>query len=716
MRRVPRLSVIGLPSRFPAAWTISVLAVLGSSAVAHSPTPGDEADSFLGCGKAEALARHFHPAGPIGVVQTVFAESFDDTDVLHNQLDIEITNIDPANDLCTITGSNRIRIRSQTEELTEFTFRLHDIFAVSSVIINDETSPVSVVVNNVSETTWVATLDRAYTLGEEFTLKIDYSGDTESFGFGSIDVGIQPGGAPIVASLSQPFYAYTWWPSKDSDVGIPGDNSDKATLEMSVTVPDTMDVPGNGLLESVDVLANNRLRYNWTTQYPIATYLVSFAAGEYNRWTDTYPHAGGNMPVEFYIYPDNDTPSNRDAWSLVVDMLGVFAPLFGEYPFVDEKYGIYNFPFGGGMEHQTMTGQGTFSENITAHEAAHQWWGDHVTCKTWRDIWLNEGFASYGECLWREFESGVSDHDAYLTRVLQRKPSSVADSVYVRDEVLTLVRIFSSTFTYNKGCWVLHQLRHVVGDETFFQILADYRSDFGGSAADTDDFANVASTTAGTDLTWFFDQWVYQPGAPHYLYAWNSVNVNGQEFIVIHLEQTQDATFPDVFIAPVDIEARINFNSLETVTVWQDQREQWFAVPVSGTVTSVRFDPEQWVLRTGAIEKAFTAVPGDFDGDGDVIEDDADAFMACFFAPAGNLEPECEPGDFDGNGTVDCDDLTQFGKVWMGDGDPPRDLSCLGAIPTVSTWGVVILILMILTGGTVAIRTTRAVLVVVVHD
>ena len=325
MRWVPRLAVIGLPSRFKATWTMAVIAALGSSAAAHSPTPGDEADPFLGCGKAEALARHFHPAGPVGVVQTVFAESFEDTDVLHNQLDIEITNIDPSNDRCTITGSNRIRIRSQTDGLTEFTFKLRDLFAVSSAIINDETSPVLVIVDSVSETTRVAPLDRAYALGEEFTLQINYSGDTESFGFGSIDVDTQPGGSPIVASLSEPFYAYTWWPSKHTDVGLPGNNSDKATMEMSVTIPDTMDVPSNGLLQSVDVLANNRLRYRWSTQYPIATYLVSFAAGDYNRWTETYTHAGGNMPVEFFIYPSNDTPSNRNAWSLVLDMLGVFA-------------------------------------------------------------------------------------------------------------------------------------------------------------------------------------------------------------------------------------------------------------------------------------------------------------------------------------------------------------------------------------------------------
>ena len=716
MSRVSRHPVIGSSARLPGVWAVALLALLGSTALAHSPSPADDADAPLGCGKAEALAGRFLADGPTSADQVVFAEAFDDTDVLHNQLDIEITNIDPGNNQCTITGSNRIRIRSQTDALTEFTFRLRDLFAISNAIINDETSPVAVSVSNVSETTWVTTLDRAYGFGEEFTLKIDYAGPTESSGFGSINVATQPGGAPIVTSFSEPFYAYSWWPTKGSDVGSPGDNSDKATMEMSVTVPDTFDVPSNGLLQSVDVLAGNRLRYNWSTTSPIATYLASFAAGDYNRWTETYFYPGGTMPVEFYIYPSNDLPSNRDNWSLVVDMLGVFASLFGEYPFVDEKYGIYNFPFGGGMEHQTMTGQGTFSTIITAHEAAHQWWGDDVTCKTWRDIWLNEGFASYSECLWKEFENGPSDHAAYLARVLQRKPQSVSDSVYISSEILTLTRMFSTSFTYNKGCWVLHQLRHVVGDETFFQILADYRSAFAGGAADTDDFANVASTTADTDLTWFFDQWVYQIGAPDYEHAWQTINAAGQDFLVLNVRQVQDVTFPEVFVAPIDIVARINFVSEETISVWNDRPDQWFAVPVSGPVTSIRFDPDQWILRTGAKAIPYSGVPGDFDGDGDVIEDDADAFIACFRAPAGNLEPECEPGDFDGNGAVDCEDLTQFGNVWMGDGNPPASILCLGVIPTVSTWGVVILILMILTGGTVAIRTTQLAFVTVARD
>jgi aminopeptidase N len=574
---------------------------LTAAAPAHEPA-GDNAEPIIGCGKGQALAARWLERSVRG--DAVSREAMDDTDVLHYDLDIEISNLSPGTNTCTITGANVITIRSRVPDLTEFTFRLRSQYNVTSALVNG-TTPVSVTtLDTVSRR---VDLDRAYEIDEVFTLTIAYTGQSVSRGFGSIDVSTQFG-TPVVATLSEPYFAYTWWPVKDGPFGEPGDNSDKATIDLTITVPNNYVVPSNGVLLGVDMLSGNRRRYRWSHNYPITMYLVSFAATNYNTWTQLYNHAGGTMPVEFYIYPGNDTSGNRAAWERVLDMLPVFRDIFGEYPFIEEKYGIYNFNFGGGMEHQTITGQGTFAESVTAHELAHQWWGDMITCRTWSDIWLNEGFATYGECLWEERKTGVINPTAYFAAVQARKPSSVGNTVYVPPaQTNDLNRIFSSTFSYQKGCWVLHQLRGVVGDDTFFDILADYRAAFEFSAATTDEFVAVASNTYGSDLSWFFDQWVYQPGAPAYNFGWQSANVAGQNYLLARVAQTQGGGYPNVFIMPVDLRVTIG-GSPQTVTVWNDAREQWFVVPISATATALQFDPNQWILRTGA--STVTYVPG----------------------------------------------------------------------------------------------------------
>lgn len=623
------------------------------------------------CGKAAAMARQLKadlpadvPAdGPLGL------EAMEETDVLHCDLDIEVSSLNPSGNSCTITGSNRMTIQSKSATLTTFTFRLRNQYTITSALINDVT-PVSV--STLNTTTRVATLDRAYAMDEVFTLTIAYTGTTFSAGFGSIEVTTQ-GGTPVVASLSEPYYAYTWWPAKDGDVGVPGDNSDKFTLDFSITAPSNYEVPANGTLVSVDSLGGGRNRYNWSSTNPIATYLVAFAATNYNTWTATYNYPGGSMPVQFFIYPSNDSSGNRLAWEQVLPMLSVFGAAYGPYPFLDEKYGIYNFPFGGGMEHQTMTGQSGFSESLSAHELAHQWWGDAVTCETWSDIWLNEGFATFSECLWAERENGIS-MPAYHSCMAGRRPGSVGDSVYVYPSgTASVSRIFSSTYSYRKAAWVLHMLRGMVGDPTFFQILADYRANFEDSTATTDDFAAVASTTYGQDLTYFFDQWVYQIGAPSYRYGWDTAKVEGQDYLLLKIEQVQGGTYPAVFEMPVQVDVIVN-GIAERLTVWNDERTQWFALPVDNTATGVTFDPQTWILWTSATPIGY--VGGDLDNDQDVDPADYAQFTNCYTGEGEPVQAGCQPVDFDGDQDVDCLDWGAFVQAWTAIGEPTPFPAC----------------------------------------
>ncbi len=573
-------------------------------------------DPPVGCGKAHALRENFNAQAAVEEWQREYKsqvaggqrEAIEDTDLLHIDLEIEIVPGGSPN----IIGTNTMTLRSNVDGLSVFTFRLRDQYAIANPTINGST-PVAVA--GLSATTRQATLDRAYNLGEEFTLTIPYSGVSQSAGFGSIEFTSHgPQGDPIVASLSEPYYAYSWWPAKDGDFGLPGDNSDKFSADISILSPDTMITASNGALMGVDPLPGGRHRYRWSTTYSIATYLVAISSTNYNQWTQMYtPLGGGAMPVLFYIYPEVDTPSNRNAWGKVVNMLTVLRDFYGEYPFVEEKYGIYNFPFGGGMEHQTFTGQGStaFGEGITAHELGHQWWGDAVTCETWSDIWLNEGFATFTECLWEEYKTGMQNPSAYFSCMQGKKPSAVNNSVYVPPaETNSVSRIFSSTYSYRKASWVLHMLRGLVGDSTFFDILAAHRAAHEGSAATTDEFAAVASDTYGQDLTWFFSQWVYLIGAPAYAYGWQTIHVAGQDYLLARIQQTHTestSNWPAVFTMPIDLVATVG-GFPQTETVWNHVRTQWFVIPIGAPATAMQFDPNQWVLRTAA--SLATYVPG----------------------------------------------------------------------------------------------------------
>ena len=302
------------------------------------------------------------------------------TDVLHYRLDFEV---DPTTEY--LRGTNTMTVKTLDDSVTAFRFWLHDVMSVSAVELDGKPVDWQRLDAEIIEVSIARTLAQ----GEVFELQIDYEGSPVSNDWMAI-VFESYRGTPVISTLSEPWYSYTWWPVKE-------DSRDKATGELLITVPSDMTAVSNGVLADVDNLSGGRRRFHWITDYPMSPYLFAFSATHYNTFGATYVHPGGSMPVEFFVYPDSDTDENRALWSLSVEMLAVFGDLFGLYPFIDEKYAIYEFPFGGGMEHQTATGQGAFWESLTAHELAHQWWGDMITCESWHDIWLNEGFASQVE-------------------------------------------------------------------------------------------------------------------------------------------------------------------------------------------------------------------------------------------------------------------------------------------------------------------------------
>ncbi len=511
------------------------------------------------------------------------------TDVQHYHLELEIFPTGGS-----VTGTNTMSVDVIEDNVTQFEFELRSNFAILGVTVNG--GSVSYSRNGIKQV--IVTLDQTYDTGESFELAVTYSGSPVSVGFGSIEFTTH-NGQPLVSTLSEPWYSYTWWPVKEG-------NRDRATGSMWYTVPDTMKVAANGVLAGVDSLSGNRSRYRWETTYTQPPYLFAFSTTNYDEFFDTWNYGSVSMDMHFMIYPENNSAGNRAAWLETNEMLTVFSDLFGVYPFADEKYGIYQFPFGGGMEHQTMSGQGTFNESVTAHEAGHQWWGDMVTCATWNDIWLNEGFATYSEALWEEFKPGSSGFAALRNAMLARKPTAFNQSCYVYD-ASSASSLFQTNYQYRKGGWVMHMLRHVMGDQAFFDMLASYRSLYEYGAATTNDFQNVAEAEYGADLDWFFDTWVYDIGAAAYQYARRSLNIGGQRYEEVYIRQTQSGSYP-TFVMPVDV----RFNSLQgssTVIAWNDEDAEHFLFPVAATPTSVTLDPNDWILTTSKSQIAFVEGP-----------------------------------------------------------------------------------------------------------
>jgi aminopeptidase N len=546
-----------------------------------------EEDSLDGCSRLKTARPHFSEQTEALRLKSSNDPLTGHTDVLHYRLDLDV---DPAAEY--LSGSNTMTVKSLVDGVTVFRFWLHAAFSITALEVEGE----AVTWRRLDAEIIEVSLGGTFARGETFELEIDYQGSPVSSDWMAI-VFESYRGAPVVSTLSEPWYSYTWWPVKE-------DSRDKATGELLITVPSDLTAVSNGVLVDVDSLSGGRRRFHWATDYPMSPYLFAFSATRYNTFEDTYVHPGGSMPVEFFIYPDSDTDENRAVWSLSVDMLATFGELYGLYPFIDEKYAIYEFPFGGGMEHQTATGQGAFWESLTAHELAHQWWGDMVTCATWSDIWLNEGFATYSEALWFENKSGASDPAALTIAMNQRRPRFLDGTVYVHDPS-DVSRIFSSDYSYRKGAWVLHMLRGVVGDEAFFDILEAYRNRFEYRTATTEDFRDVAEDVWGEGLGWFFDQWVYHGGSPTYRHGWREHVLDGERYLEISLEQAQDES---VFQMPVTIET-LELGERQRYEVWNDARAEHFLIPVSAPVDEVILDPDDWILTRSKNVRPFAEGP-----------------------------------------------------------------------------------------------------------
>ncbi|MBI2429912.1 MAG: T9SS type A sorting domain-containing protein [Ignavibacteriales bacterium] len=379
-----------------------------------------------------------------------------------------------------------------------------------------------------------------------------------------------------------------WWPCKDH----PSDEPD--SVDLFFTVPGSLECVSNGKL--LEVIDHGSIRtFHWYVTQPISNYAITFYLGPFQKISISYQSVTGEMiPSEYWFLPYNIEKANQFSTTFLKD-LRFFEEVCGPFPFRAEKYGLADAPYWG-MEHQTIIAYGNdFALNsygfdyIHLHELAHEWWGNLVTAKDWSDVWIHEGFATYMEALFVERTLGFTKYKSYMAG-LRNSINNINPVAPL--ESTTALNMFSSNDVYNKGAWILHTLRHYLGDQSFFRLVR--RLAYPDSAmesvtngkqcrlATTDDFHQIAEQWGGLDLDWFFNVYLRQAALPKIQYS--------KYDTILTLRWVVPNNLP--FSLPIDVQI-----GAETVRVDMYDGSGIINVPNGKTFN---IDPDRWILMAPA--------------------------------------------------------------------------------------------------------------------
>lgn len=530
-------------------------------------------------------------------------------DVKHYNLELQVN---PA--VSAITGTVTTLFETKTATNT-VSFDLRNNMTIDS--IKYEGNLISTYTNNnhILSVTLPATVET----GMLKTIAISYHGSPVNDGMESFTATTHYG-VPVLWTLSEPYGAYTWWPCKQT-------LDDKAdSIDVVITVPVGNKAASNGVLVSTIDLGNNQIRYHWKHLHSIATYLVAIAVTNYTELSSEVS-VEGQAPIQIidYAYPENASEW-QSGQTTTRQAMEVYNNLFINYPFADEKYGHAQFGWGGGMEHQTMSFMYNLGEMLVAHELAHQWFGDYITCKGWDDIWINEGFATYCEGLYYENIYPEHTFTNWRASAITHIVSAPGGSVYVYDTT-NINSIFDGRLSYDKGGMVLHLLRKQVGDEAFFAGIKTYLTDTAltNGFADTHDFRRHIEEAADTILTDFFNDWIFNQGYPQYQIVWEYEN-NRTEISV-----TNTPSHNSVSYFKLKIPVRFTNNENDT-TVWlhNTYADQKYALSLGFAPTAAVFDP-----KSDLISRNNTVIEGQVDIDIDVSINENSEFVHIYPNPSG---------------------------------------------------------------------------------
>lgn len=435
----------------------------------------------------------------------------------------------------------------------------------------------------------VITLPATQATGTSATIVVTYSGAPPVNGFDAFTTQVRGNGSNTLYTLSEPFGARDWWPCKQ-------DLNDKVnSIDVYITAPSQYIAVSNGVEPEAPVTLGANKTTHFHHGYPIPAYLICMAVTDYSVYTQTAGTAPNAFPVINYIYPEN-LATVQPQLAQTPLLLELYKNLFEIYPFHNEKYGHAQFGWGGGMEHTTVSFMVGFSRQLIAHEMAHQWFGDKVTCGSWKDIWLNEGFATYVASMVYENFDGPAAFINDKTNMINNITSSTSGAVYLTDtEALNVNRIFSGRLSYDKGAMVLEMLRFKLGDAAFFQGIKNYLADpnLAYGYAVTSDLQSHLETVYGSSLTEFFNDWVFRQGYPSYTITAQNIGGGQARFVV---NQTQSNLSVSFFEMPVPVTVFGPSGQQLDVVLNNTTNGQVFIQNVPFNITSISFDPSKHLI------------------------------------------------------------------------------------------------------------------------
>jgi aminopeptidase N len=451
-------------------------------------------------------------------------------------------------------------------------------------------------------------LDKVYKKEETYTLSITYIAHPAATGGSAAiqsDQGLffidprneDPEKPEQIWTQGETEWNSRWFPTVDKP-------NERCTQEITLTVADRFKTLSNGLLMSSTKNADGSRTDYWKMDQPHAPYLFMLAVGEFAVVEEEWE----GIPVTYYVEPEFES-SAKDIFGHTPEMLSFFSDKLGlKYPWPKYAQIVVRDYVSGAMENTSAVIFGEFvqkesrelidnhNDKIVAHEMFHHWFGDYVTCESWANLTMNEGFANYSEYLWMEHKYGRDAADFHMLEEWGGYFGSAQNDVHplINFEHLDKEDMFDA-HSYNKGGAVLHMLRKYVGDDAFFASLNKYLTDNAYQAVEVHNLRLAFEAVTGQDLNWFFNQWYLSQGHPEL--TLNYDYDEEEKMAVLSIEQTQDPeNNPAIFQIPTTVDVYMASGEKKSYPIWVNERNQEFRFPSAEKPSLINFDPERAIL------------------------------------------------------------------------------------------------------------------------